>query len=171
MKPLSILVVDDHEPTQRVLQLWLESHGHKVVCAGSGNAAYQLLTTHHVDLVITDVLMPDGNGIDLIAKIKRSQPGLRILAISGGGPHVTSSSCLQRAHTVGANALLLKPFKQDQLLNAMRYVLGGGDITDALQSTRSVSRGEKSIGAVRIFPGVAGDVVPNEPAIPSRERP
>lgn len=171
MKPLSILVVDDHEPTQRVLQLWLEAHGHRVVCASCGNEAYKLLSAQRVDLVITDVLMPDGNGIDLIAKLKKTQPALCILAISGGGPHVTSSSCLQRAHGVGANALLLKPFKQDQLLSAMRYVLGAGDVSEALETARNPVQRQRTIGTVKVFPGVGAEPTPPEPAIRSRETP
>lgn len=123
MTPLSILVVDDDAPTQRVLQLWLEVHGHEVSCARGGHEALGVLEMRRVDLVITDVLMPDGDGIELIVKLKKRQPHLRVLAVSGGGPHVTSIRCLEDAHAAGAHALLLKPFKQDQLLHAMRYVL------------------------------------------------
>ncbi len=169
MKRLSILVVDDHEPTQRVLQLWLEAHGHQVVCAASGNEAHRILTSQRLDLLITDVLMPDGNGIDLIAKIKKTQPDLCILAISGGGPHVTSSSCLQRAHNVGANALLLKPFKQDQLVNAMRYVLGHADALGP--DAKATGRPERASPGVRVFPGFAEPVATPTPAIRSREAP
>jgi CheY-like chemotaxis protein len=124
MGPLSILVVDDDAPTQRVLQLWLQLHGHDVSCAGGGHEALGVLDSRHVDLVITDVLMPDGDGIELIVRLKQRQPHLRVLAVSGGGPHLASTTCLERAHAAGAHALLLKPFKQDQLLHAMRYVIG-----------------------------------------------
>ncbi len=123
MTPLSILVVDDDVPTQRVLQVWLERHGHRVDCADGGHQALTVLETHRMDLVITDVVMPDGDGIELIAELKKRQPHLRVLAVSGGGAHLASTTCLERAHAAGAHALLLKPFKQDQLLHAMLYVL------------------------------------------------
>lgn len=162
MKSLSILVVDDDEPTQRVLQLWLELHGHAVTCANGGHAALGALRAGTFDLVITDVLMPDGDGLELITNVRRHDPELAVLAISGGGAHVASSTCLQRAHSAGAQALLLKPFKQDQLLNAMRYVLGI-DLT-APEIARP-SDGGRPTRKMRLFAGMAG-----EPAEPLRTR-
>lgn len=150
MVPLSILVVDDDGPTQRVLQLWLQLHGHRVACAQGGHEALTLLDTCHIDLVITDVLMPDGDGIELIVKLKKRQPHLRVLAVSGGGPHITSIRCLEDAHAAGAHALLLKPFKQDQLLHAMRYVLGPQHATPAAMPPPSHPRPR-----VRLFAGMA----------------
>lgn len=123
MKPLSILVVDDDEPTRRVLQLWLKSQGHRVFGARGGTEALEQIGAHPVDIVVTDILMPEGDGIELIKTLKNTRPKLRVLAISGGGPHVTSASCLQRAHRVGAEALLLKPFQPDQLAAAIGHVL------------------------------------------------
>jgi DNA-binding NtrC family response regulator len=168
MKSLSILVVDDDQPTQRVLQLWLELHGHKVICASGGKAALAILAASTVDLVITDVLMPDGNGLDLISKIRQRDDALPVLAISGGGLHVTSATCLQQAHTAGAQALLLKPFKQDQLLNAMRYVLG----VDAIDADEKAPRGQKRARTpIRLFTGMAGETVGATPTLRSREIP
>jgi CheY-like chemotaxis protein len=126
MKPLSILVVDDDEPTRRVLQLWLKSQGHRVFGARGGAEALDQIGAHPVDIVITDILMPEGDGIELIKTLKNTRPKLHVLAISGGGPHVTSASCLQRAHRVGAEALLLKPFQPDQLAAAIGHVLRVG---------------------------------------------
>jgi DNA-binding NtrC family response regulator len=153
MKPLSVLVVDDDEPTRRVLQLWLQSHGHRATCVDGGNKALEWLRAHEIDLVITDVLMADGNGIDLIGHMKRARPKIRVLAITGGGPEATSSSCLHRAYLAGAHALLLKPFQQDQLSKAMRYVLGLADDYHSDPSDRTVV---KPTPQVRLFAGVAG---------------
>lgn len=123
MNPLSILVVDDHEEIRSLLRQWLESSKHRVECAGSGNEALKRVKDHRFDLVITDVLMPDGSGVDLIAELRKARTKVRILAISGGGPHMTSPSCLQFAQGAGAHALLLKPFRQEQLLSAIQHVL------------------------------------------------
>lgn len=146
MKALAILVVDDDEPTLRILRQWLETQGHRVATATSGHEALKAIAGTRTDLVITDVLMPDGNGLDLIGNLKKSRPEVRILAISGGGPHVTSSSCLVRAHHSGAHALLLKPFKPDQLLEAMRYVMGH-DTTAGQPNASTDERMKKSAQA------------------------
>jgi DNA-binding NtrC family response regulator len=88
-----------------------------------GNEALKLLKKCRFDLVITDVLMPDGGGVELIAQLKKVRSRVRILAISGGGPHVTSPTCLQLAQSVGAHALLLKPFRAEQLLGSIRQIM------------------------------------------------
>jgi CheY-like chemotaxis protein len=152
MKSLAILVVDDDGPTQRVLQLWLQMHGHQATCVDGGNQALEWLRTHAVDLVITDVLMPDGDGIELIAHMKRARPKIRVLAITGGGPAASSSSCLHRAYLAGAHALLLKPFKQDQLSKAMHYVLG---LADDYHSDPNDQTAVMPTPQVRLFKGVA----------------
>jgi CheY-like chemotaxis protein len=167
MKPLSILVVDDDPPTLRVLQLWLEVHGHHVVGAASGKQALAVIESRDIDLVITDVLMPDGDGIELIGRLKRLRPHLRVLAISGGGAHMTSATCLQRAYRAGAHALLLKPFKQDQLLNAMRYVIG----VDLVGESRAAPAEGRNRDQVRLFAGMAGDLRPEPVELRSREAP
>lgn len=123
MNTVSLLVVEDHAEIQNLLRLWLEPQGYRVVCAASGNEAWRLLQEAEFQLVITDVVMPDGGGIELIRRLRSSGSQAGILAISGGGINVTSPTCLQLAQSEGADALLLKPFKRDQLLTAVRHVL------------------------------------------------
>lgn len=166
MRALSILVVDDDQPTRRVLQLWLELHGHRVFDAGGGKAALEVLKAHPVDLVITDVLMPDGNGLDLIQALNRRERRTPVLAISGGGPHMAGSMCLQRAQLAGADALLLKPFKKEQLLHAMQYVLGLGADTGTGQP-RPKARSTSAPAEVRLFSGMGEET--STKAIRSRE--
>jgi CheY-like chemotaxis protein len=168
MKPLSVLVVDDDSPTQRVLQLWLQTHGHRATCASGGKQALEWLRTHEADLVITDVLMPEGNGIELIAKMKRERPKVRVLAITGGGPQATSSSCLHRAYRAGAHALLLKPFKQDQLATAMHYVLG---LADDYHAEPNDTLEVRPTPQVRLFKGFVEDPSAGLAPLRSREAP
>ena len=123
MNRLSILVVDDRQEIRNLLRLWLESNECKVACAEGGNEALKLLKKGGLDLVVTDVLMPDGGGVNLIAQMRKDFSQVRILAISGGGPRVTSPTALQMAQSVGAHALLLKPFGREQLLNAIRHLM------------------------------------------------
>lgn len=115
MKPLSILVVDDERDIRLLVQQWLIAAGHAVVAVGSGSEGSQAMKQGHFDLVITDVLMPDGDGVDLITEIKKTQPAVRIVAISGGGRYTEGSDYLELAKGIGAHAAVLKPFNFAQL--------------------------------------------------------
>ena len=118
-KPLAIIVADDVEEIVRLLQQYLEDEGHKVSCVSTGHEVIRLLRKQHYDLVITDVLMPDGDGLDVIVAAKRDFAGTRVLAISGGGKYMVAGDCLRIAKGVGAHGLLLKPFNRQQLLAAV----------------------------------------------------
>jgi CheY-like chemotaxis protein len=120
---LSVLVADDDEGIRQLLVRWLESHGHKVTSVDSAQAAMRHLEGQSMDLVITDVVMPDGDGFELIAAIRKGQPNARILAISGGGRYLEGSDCLRVARGLGANAVLMKPFSWGQLQESMELAL------------------------------------------------
>jgi CheY-like chemotaxis protein len=122
MARLSILVVDDYVEIRTLMRIWLESFDHRVVCASGGKEAMRLLKKDRYDLVITDVLMPGCSGAELIAMIRKLRSRIRIIAISGGGSRLASSTCLQLAHETGAHALLMKPFRSEQLQTAIRHV-------------------------------------------------
>ena len=112
---LSILVADDEEGIRNLLRHWLQSHGHSVVLVDSAHAAIRLLNTHTFDLVITDVVMPDGDGFELIAAFRKAQPQARIVAISGGGKYLQGPDCLKIARGLGAHAVVVKPFHWEQI--------------------------------------------------------
>jgi len=122
-RSLSIIVADDVEGITHLVQHWLEENGHHVACAASGNEVAALLRKQPVDLVITDVIMPDGDGLEVMLELKRTQPHARVLAISGGGAYLRPRDCLSLAKGLGANAVLLKPFNREQLLTAARAAL------------------------------------------------
>lgn len=122
MKNISVIVADDVEGIQDLVGHWLTAAGHVVMCVSTGQAATQLLKHCHFDLVITDIIMPDGDGLELILELKQASPEVRILAISGGGRHMQATDCLKMAKNLGAHALLLKPFNRDQLSAAVEQV-------------------------------------------------
>lgn len=122
-KSLVIVIADDVEEIQHLVTSWLEEEGHVVVRAGSGREIVRIVRERPVDLVITDILMPDGDGLDAILAINRAQPSLRILAISGGGRSQPADACLRVAKGVGADVVLLKPFRRAQMLAAVERAM------------------------------------------------
>jgi DNA-binding NtrC family response regulator len=119
MKPLSIAIADDVEGIRSLITLWLQEMGHTVVSVSTGNELSKLLKTRPVDLVITDIIMPDGDGLELILALKKACSSVRILAMSGGGTYLRAADCLKVAKGVGAHGVLLKPFNRERLLEAV----------------------------------------------------
>lgn len=119
MSSLSILVADDEEEIRVLLEQWLKPMGHVVFLAGNGTEALKLIAKHRVDLAVTDILMPDGDGLTLIKGLKAAQPTARVLAISGGGRYMNSEEYLKIARGFGADAAIMKPFTRDQFLHGL----------------------------------------------------
>ncbi len=113
-----ILIVDDDSAVRGVLRSALESAEHLVAEATGGDAAMQTADGTSFDLVITDIFMPDGDGIDLIRHLRRQDEHLPIVAMTGGGSYFDTSYC-DTASALGASATLPKPFS----LSAMRKIV------------------------------------------------
>lgn len=109
-----ILIVDDDEAVRSVIRRTLLAAGYRPIEAGDGRQAYRELRRQPVDLVITDIIMPDVEGIELILHLRRDYPSLPILAISGGG-RISSADYLKSARCCGATRVLAKPFELDEL--------------------------------------------------------
>ena len=116
---LTVLLADDSPELRTMLTDWLRRAGHTVIGAASGGEAAAVLRRTHVDVVITDVVMPGGDGIELIRDFRVSRPKLRFVAISGGGQGVGTLDCLALARDAGADCCLLKPFTPPELLAAL----------------------------------------------------
>lgn len=125
-----ILVVDDEEDIRDVARLLLESAGYAVACAEDGRAALREMQQGEFDLLITDMLMPEMDGVELINEVRRRNPEQRVVAMSGGG-HAPKESYLQIAHLCGAQVLLPKPFNREQLLRAVTAAGAGKPAGDA----------------------------------------
>jgi CheY-like chemotaxis protein len=119
MAPLSILVVDDVESFAKLLAQGLRDRGHAVTCATNGTDAAAVLKHLRFDAVVTDIIMPSGDGFELIDEVKRMQPHARILAMSGGGKAYSAGACLQAAEGSGIHAVLQKPFGPEALSQAL----------------------------------------------------
>ena len=121
MPACSILVVDDEPGIRELLCMMLESAGNTVYSAKDGNDASQVMASTPVDVVITDLLMPECDGLEFITEIRKRFPNVRIIAMSGGG-HVARDSYLKIAKNFGAHFLLEKPFSQANVLGAIESV-------------------------------------------------
>lgn len=123
MKSLSVLLADDEESIRVLLEHWLTSAGHTVVAVGNASEAIAAMTQRKFDLLVTDILMPDGDGLDLITELKRSQAGTRILAMSGGGRYIEGEDCLRMARGMGAHAVVTKPFTWERFSTGIEQAL------------------------------------------------
>jgi CheY-like chemotaxis protein len=119
-----ILVIDDEEDARTLVRQALESDGHEVIPANDGAEGLALQRQRPADLVITDIFMPEADGIETIHKLKEDFPDVKVIAMSGGG---RSSSMLQSVLTtvsaLGIDAFLRKPFDFRTLLQSVRQVL------------------------------------------------
>ncbi len=118
----TILVVDDDDLFRSMLRRTLERRGHSVIEAAEGRAALRTLDEARVDLVITDIVMPDMEGIETIQALRRTHPHLRIIAISGGG-RIRAENYLEIATAFGAFRVFSKPFDNQDLFRAIDEAL------------------------------------------------
>lgn len=115
-----ILVVDDEEAVRATLKLVLEKLGHSVSTASNGNEALKRARAEAYDVVLTDIIMPEKEGIELILELRKSTAGrMRIIAMSGGG-RSRNLSLLKVAEGFGADAALSKPVSKDALSECLR---------------------------------------------------
>jgi len=113
-----ILIVDDEEITRFTLREILEVSGYSVTEARNGKECIDLQKISPFDLIITDILMPEKDGIETIIHLKRDYPGIKIVAISGGG-NMDINEALKFAQEFGADRILAKPFSDEQLIEVV----------------------------------------------------
>lgn len=123
-----LLLIDDDAEVRTPLAMWLTRHGHEVVQAGNGGDGLDRLAEAAFDLVVTDIIMPDVEGIETIMRIRREYPGMPVIAISGGGSREPSQA-LRPAMRLGADGILRKPFRPAEL---------GAMIDDLLAARKAV---------------------------------
>jgi CheY-like chemotaxis protein len=121
MPASSILIVDDEPGIRELLGMILEAAGHSVLTAEDGVEAPKIMASQDVDIVITDLLMPERDGLEFITEIRSKYPKVKIIAMSGGG-HIARDSYLRIAKNFGAHYLLEKPFSQTGVLSAIGKV-------------------------------------------------
>lgn len=118
----TILVVDDEELIRRVVVKLLERRGYVVEAEGHAKAALERVSAGGVALVLTDVLMPDMDGTELLLALRRRHPEVPVVAMSGGG-RISAASYLATMGALGAAAVLPKPFTEGELLAVIEHHL------------------------------------------------
>ncbi|EGY24419.1 response regulator [Desulfovibrio sp. A2] len=117
-----ILVVDDDAVTLCFLEALLCSWGHEVATADNGRSCMSCQRVAPADVVITDIIMPEQDGLATIAQLRREFPGVKVIAMSGGTPVMDMESAIRTAHLMGADAVLPKPLDTDVLRGALSAV-------------------------------------------------
>ncbi len=118
-----ILVIDDDQQVRGVLRRILERAGHKVFDVGNGEAGIKVHRDHPADLIITDIFMPEQDGIETIQHLRREFPQVKIIAISGGD-RTRTVDLRKDAELLGASRTLRKPFELTELVKVVGELLG-----------------------------------------------
>ncbi len=114
-----VLVVDDDDGVRQVLRLMLESGGYRVLEAADGRKALEFVRRENIDVVMTDLVMPEQEGFETIQAIRRERPSLKVIAMSGA----FGGEFLHIAKLLGAHNTLQKPLKVEQVLAAVAGAL------------------------------------------------
>jgi CheY-like chemotaxis protein len=116
----TVLVVDDEEVVRDLVSRMLRRAGYHVLCAVHGGDGLRRLRAEEVDVIITDMLMPEMNGIELIEAVRQERPDVKVIAVSGVGSRVRH---LHMAMQRGADAMLLKPVARADLVQTVEQVM------------------------------------------------
>lgn len=118
-RSLAVLITDDAIDFQQSVRGWLQELGHDVISVSSGDVAVDLIQHQAFDLVITEVILPDVDGLEVINAVRKAQPSAHVIAVSAGGRYLSAPDCLRVAKGLGAHEVLLKPVGRDELLAAV----------------------------------------------------
>ncbi len=121
-----ILVIDDNPALREAICELLQQAGFETVPLTSGRRAAQIHRAEPVQLVITDIFMPDTDGLEIVSEFRRNFPDVKIIAMSGGGS-LGMMELLSVAERMGAHRSLMKPFDLHELLSVVKDLLGGSD--------------------------------------------
>jgi len=116
------LIIDDEPAVRKTLRTYFERAGYQVAEAGDGRIGLRLHAAAPADVIITDIFMPDFDGIETIRELRRVAPGVKVIVVSGGDSTGTLNM-LDDAKLLGADRAFHKPLKPEELLGAVREML------------------------------------------------
>ena len=121
-----VLIIEDDPIMLRNLAQWFQQAGGKVALARDGVEGLDRFDTVRPHAVVTDIIMPNREGVETLMAIKARAPEVKILAISGGG-RLGSTDLLAMAHSLGADAVMAKPFRSTDVVSAVARLLQPSD--------------------------------------------
>ncbi|MDX9769829.1 MAG: response regulator [Tenuifilaceae bacterium] len=122
MQQRILIIDDDRELAQSIREILVEE-GFRVDMASNGREGIRLQNTMPYELIITDIVMPEEDGLEVIMWVRKTHPNTKLIAISGGG-YFDSRDYLLMAKELGAKIVLCKPFEIKSLLSGVRRLLG-----------------------------------------------
>jgi DNA-binding NtrC family response regulator len=120
---MRVLLIDDEPMVRKIVRKMLERAGHEVVDVENGRAGLDQLERATIDLIVTDIIMPDVEGIEVLMTVRERHPSIAVIAMSGGG-RMGNVDFLEVAMKLGAVATLQKPFTSGALLEAIDQSFG-----------------------------------------------
>ena len=119
-----ILVIDDDESMRKSLNRILERNGYEVLTASDGREGIRKFRDGNIDLIITDIYMPDSDGFEFLLNLKQEDEDVKIISMSGGSKTLREGELfLSMSKALGAHYALKKPFSNDELLLAIKSLL------------------------------------------------
>jgi len=120
-----ILIIDDEPQVVTMLQMYLEREGHATVSANNGTEGLNILAGSVFDIVITDIVMPERDGFEVLMSIMKMPNRPKLIAISGGTPYLTPKNLLEISENLKADVVLPKPIKLLRLSEIIKELLSG----------------------------------------------
>ena len=118
-----ILIIDDNEQVRKVMASYLEHDNHEIALAADGKQGISRLQSQTFDLVITDIIMPEQDGLEVLMWLKTQVNRPKVIAVSGGSPSLDLNYLINMAQRLSADKVLQKPFDFMTLTTAVRELL------------------------------------------------
>ncbi len=116
---ITVLIIDDDIAVRKFVTDLLIARGYKVISAVNGIEGLKIIQKEKVDIVVSDLIMPEKEGIETIKEIKSSNPEIKIVAMSGS---IYKDTFLKAAKGIGAHEIVHKPFRNDEIIEAIENV-------------------------------------------------
>ena len=149
---MKILVIDDDDRIRRLIEKILCLEGHQVLMAAEGESGIRLFRKEMPEIVITDIIMPEQEGLGTIMMMRRERPEVKVIAVSGGG-RVGNLDVLNAASALGADDVIAKPFRPDELVDRVNRLASSERTASEAHAGRS--RREDTGEALRRLAGLS----------------